>query len=83
MYFSRSPPQAPIVFGGGRAFFRSLPPVPLLHLLYSVFGVKHRRKLSFFVKNVDVEGGGVLLSPNLKSEKLILKDFFWATGLPG
>ena len=73
MYFSRSPPQAPNFFLEGEGhFFRSLLPVPLLHLLYNVFGAKHRRKLSFFVKNVDVEGGG-LLSLNLKSENPFLK----------
>ena len=82
MYFSRSPPQAPIFFwmGAGGVFFpRILQPVPLLHLLYSVFGVKHRRKLSFFVKNVEVEGGG-LLSPNLKSENPFLKRGFFIKG---
>ena len=69
MYFSRSPPQAPIFFlEEGGIFLKSLLPVPLLQLLYNVFGVKDRRKLSFFVKNVDVEWGGGLLNPNLKSK---------------
>ena len=74
MYFSRSPPQAPIFFLGERGIFlKSLLPVPLLQLLYNVFGVNDRKKLSFFVKNVDVERGGGLLSLNLKSENPFLK----------
>ena len=72
MYFSRSPPQAQIFFGGGGAFFESLLPVPLLHLLYSVFGVKITENYDFLSK-MSTSKGGVLLSPNLKSENPFLK----------